>query len=144
MNSTAGIFLKATGRRKQSKQHKHILQNKPILHVTLNTNAGARGWSSGHVRHGIPSPRRPSQDRALATHCSGHRLQRDTGARSPCLATCWSQLSVLGATRAPGSSSQAWAQERSPLAGVRRRFPLLGCALVSSEFHFQFPLFLAK
>lgn len=32
---TAGIFLKATGRRKQSKHHEYILKNKPVLHVTL-------------------------------------------------------------------------------------------------------------
>lgn len=40
MNITAGIFLKATGSEKQSKQHNYIIKNKTILHITKTQTLG--------------------------------------------------------------------------------------------------------
>lgn len=105
MDITAGIFLKATGRRKQSERHKYILKSKPILHVTLKHKFCTRGWSSGHISCGTPSPRRgpvrrePSPLSAQGSDC------RVTGGQDPLPGH------VLGTAQCPAGHSCSWDQQ---------------------------------
>lgn len=93
MNITAGIFLKATGSEKQSKQHNYIIKNKTILHITLRHKRWEYKFEFGSLQMWHPQPRWPNDIFKPSPHSntsSGHCLQRRPGGqRTPCLGTHW-------------------------------------------------------